>query len=49
MCYSIEPRDGVLSFAKIMDKNLGKNISKKVSREYNQTLIDHSKKPMTCN
>ena len=39
MCYSIEPRDGFLSFA----KNIGKNISNK----YSQKLVGSAKKSAT--
>ena len=50
MRYSIEPRDlifvkgyGLLSFAKNMHTNLGKNISKILSRKYSQKHLDHAK------
>ena len=50
MRYSIEPRDrifvkgyGLLSFAKSMHTNLGKKISKILSRKYSQKYLDHAK------
>ena len=59
--YSVEPRDRIfvkgyesLSFAKNMDKNNGKNISKSLSGKYSpgmlamcQKLLDHAKKSAT--
>ena len=30
MCYSVQPKDGLLYFAKNIGKNIGKNISKKL-------------------
>ena len=51
MRYSVKPRDGIfvkgygcLSFAKIIGKNNGKNISKISSGKYSQKLLDHAKK-----
>ena len=40
MCYSVESRDGFLSFS----KNIGKNISSK----YSQKLADSAKKSVMC-
>ena len=44
--YSVQPRDrtftkgcGFLSFAIIMDKNIGKNISKNLISRYSQNLL----------
>ena len=59
--YLVEPRDrifvkgyGFLSFAKNMDKNNGKNISKSLSGKYSpgmlamcQKLLDNAKKSAT--
>ena len=49
-CYSVLPRDqifvrgyGFLSFAKNMDKNIGKYISNNLSGKYSQNLLDHAK------
>ena len=46
----IEPRDQIfvkcyefLSLAKNKDKDLGKNISRKLSSIYSQNLVDHEK------
>ena len=54
MRYSVQPRDqifgkgyGLLSFAKIMSKNVGKNISKNLSSKYSQKLLDHAKQSVT--
>ena len=54
MPYLVQPRDLIfvkgyqfLSFAKNMDANIGKNISKNLSGTYNQKLLDHAKK--ICN
>ena len=48
--YSVQCRDrifvkgyGFVSFAKIMDKNIGKNISKNLSGKYRQKRLDHAK------
>ena len=54
MPYLVQPRDRIfvkgyqfLSFAKNMDANIGKNISKNLSGTYNQKLLDHAKKSAT--
>ena len=51
MLYAIELRDqifvkgyGFFSFAKNMDRNLGKSMSKNLSGKYSQKLLDHAKK-----
>ena len=51
MRYSVQPRDqifvksyGFLSFAKNMDKNVGKNKSKILNRNSSQKLLVHAKK-----
>ena len=54
-CYSVKLRDqtfvkgyGFLSFAKTMGKkNIGENISKNLSTEYSQKIIDHAKQYAT--
>ena len=50
MGYSVQPRDQILvndfrclSFAKYMDKNIGKNISKDMSGKYSHKCLDHTK------
>ena len=50
MRYSVQPRDrifvkdcGFLSFAKSMDKNIGKSRSKNLSGKYIQKLLEHTK------
>ena len=50
MGYSVQPRDQIfgngfrfLSFAKYMDKNIGKNISKYMSGKYSHKCLDHTK------
>ena len=52
--YSVQPRErifvkghGFFSFAKNMDKNIGKIICKNVSGKYSQKLLDHAKKSAT--
>ena len=52
--YSVQPRDkilvkgyGFLSFAKNMGNKIGKNISKNLSSEYGQKLLDHAKQSAT--
>ena len=52
--YSVQPRelvfvkgDGLLSFAKNIDKNIGKKISKNLSSKYSQKLFDHAKQSAT--
>ena len=54
MRYSVKRGDrifvkvyGFLSFAKIIDKNNGKNISKVLNGKYSQKLLDHAKKSAT--
>ena len=54
MRYSVKRRDrifvkvyGFLSFAKIIGKNNGKNISKVLNGKYSQKLLDHAKKSAT--
>ena len=51
--YSVQPRDrifvkgyGFLSFAKNMDKNIGKK-SKNLSSKYSQKILDHAKQSAT--
>ena len=46
-CYPVQPRDrifvkcyGFLSFARNMDKYIGKNISKSLNSKYSQKLLD---------
>ena len=48
--YLVQPRDQkfvkvyrFLSFAKIMSKNNGKNISKNLSSKYHQKFLEHAK------
>ena len=59
--YSVQPKDrifiksyGFLSFVKNMDKNIGKNRSKSLSRKFSpfmlamhQKLLDHAKQSAT--
>ena len=52
--YSVQPRGwifvndyGVLTFAKYMGRNIDKNISKTLSRKYNQKLVYHAKESAT--
>ena len=52
--YSVQPRelvfvkgDGLLSFAKNIDKNIGKKISKNLSSKYSHKLFDHAKQSAT--
>ena len=54
MRYSVKRRDRIfvkvyefLSFAKIIGKNNGKNISKVLNGKYSQKLLDHAKKSAT--
>ena len=51
--YSVQPRDifvkgyEFLSFAKIMGRNVGKNISQNLSSKQNWNLLDHAKQSAT--
>ena len=54
MRYSVQTRDGHLSFAKNMGKNISKNVSKSLSGKYSpgmlaacQKLLDHAKQSAT--
>ena len=49
-CHSVQPSArifvtdfGVLSFAKIMSRNVDKNISKSLSSKYNMKFLDYAK------
>ena len=53
-CYSFQTRDrifvkskGFLAIAKIMARNVAKNISQILSSKYSQKLLDHAKQPPT--
>ena len=53
-CYPVQPRDrifvkcyGFLSFARNMDKYIGKNISKSLNSKYSQKLLDNAKRSAT--
>ena len=55
MQYSVQPKDrilgkgyGLLSFAKNINKNIGKTLSKNLNGSYSQKLLDHAKKSMTA-
>ena len=50
MCHSVQSKDQIfakgyefLSFAKIMGKNIGINISKNLNGKYSQKCLDHAK------
>ena len=52
--YLVKPRDrifvkgyGFLSFAKNMDRNIGKNMSKTLGGKYTQKLLYHTKQSVT--
>ena len=54
MDYSVQPRERIfvkgyciLSFAKKMGENIGKNISKTLSGKYNQNILDHARQSAT--
>ena len=52
MCYAVQRSKfvegyGFLSFAENMGKNIGINISKSLSGQYSQKLLDHTKQSAT--
>ena len=47
MRYSVQPKDGFLSFAKNMGENIGRNISKNLSGKYIQKLLNQAKQSVT--